>query len=303
MLEERNKVIDVIPYKGWTPVEIGIYSGMPSPVYHKTTHGLSRSIAEKLVFKSPLHAKEAMDAPREPTKFMEMGTLIHCGTLEPELLERSYYVRPNTRPAEKDCSAVKQGLARPGDPVPWDAKAGFCKMWNAAHADRSIITIEDEKRMKGCIGALKANPIISGMLRSSFSELSVFAKWDDVMLKCRPDLIATDAIGQTWVLDIKKCQDASFFVFQGESRRVHRDFQEAWYRFVLGLAGINVDHFVFAGVEEEPPHGVGIYRISPLNVEAMMPKVHQAIDLWFHSVESGEWPGYPKEVIEIGWKP
>ena len=292
-----------LPYSEWEPGKVGVFSGVPNDVYHRRMAGLGSTIASKLVFRSEAHAKEALDNPKEPTSFMEMGTLVHCGTLEPERLASSYYVRPETRPAEKDCTAVKQGLAKPGDPIPWDSKAGFCKAWNAEHFDRTILTVKDEKTLKGCVGALKANPTLAGMLQPGQSEISVFAKAGDVLLKCRPDLIATDVREQLWVLDIKKCQDGSFFVFQGESRRVHRDFQEAWYRFVLELAGIQVDHFVFAAVEEAPPHGVAIYRINSTNVESMKPKVQEAIDKWFSACESGEWPGYHGEVQEIGWKP
>jgi hypothetical protein len=291
------------PYSEWEPGKVGVFSGVPNDVYHKRTSGLGSSIASKLVFRSASHAKEALDNPKEPTSFMEMGTLVHCGTLEPARLASSYYVRPETRPAEKDCSAVKQGLAKPGDPIPWDNKAGYCKKWNEDHYDRPRLTVSEEKTLKGCIGALKANPTLAGMLQTGMSELSVFAKAGDVLLKCRPDLLATDGRGQLWDLDIKKCQDGSFFVFQNESRKARRDFQEAWYRFVLESAGIHVDHFVFAAVEEDPPHGVGIYRISSTNVEAMKPKVQEAIDKWFSACESDEWPGYHGEVQEIGWKP
>lgn len=291
------------PYSEWKPGKVGVFSGVANDIYHERTSGLGSSIASKLVFRSAAHAKEALDNPKEPTSFMAMGTLVHCGTLEPARLTSSYYVRPETRPAETTSTAVKQGLAKPGDPILWSNNAGYCKKWNEDHFDRTILTVEDEKTLKGCVGSLKANPTLSGMLQTGMSELSIFAKAGDVLLKCRPDLIATDERGQIWILDIKKCQDGSFFVFQGESRRVHRDFQEAWYRFVLELAGIHVDHFVFAAVEEAPPHGVAIYRISSTNVEFMKPKVQEAIDKWFSACESGEWPGYHGEVQEIGWKP
>ena len=291
------------PYIEWKPGKVGVFSGVPNDVYHQRTSGLGSTIASKLVFRSASHAKEALDNPKEPTSFMEMGTLVHCGTLEPNRLASSYYRRPETRPAEKDCTAVKAGLAKPGDPIPWDSKAGFCKAWNAEHSGLPIITVENEKTLIGCVGALKANPTLAAMLKTGQSELSVFAKTGDVLLKCRPDLIATDDRGQVWVLDIKKCQDGSFFVFQGESQRVHRDFQEAWYRFVMEAAGIHVDHLVFAAVEEAAPHGVAIYRINSVNVDAMKPKVQEAIDKWFSAIESGEWPGYHGEVQEIGWKP
>ena len=293
-------MISALPYTAWQPGLLGAFSGIPNEVYHDSgkgksvserisKYGLSRSIAEKLILKSPAHCKEAMDNPKDPTKFMEFGTLVHCGTLEPEKLDGSYMVRPDTNPVDPEDK--------------WHGNKKWCKNWLAIFKGTTILSVEEEKMLQGCVLALKSNLTLNGMLRTGQAELSVFAKKDDVLLKCRPDLIAEDAQRRTWVLDIKKCQDASFFAFQNESRRVHRDFQEAWYRYVLGLAGVHVDQFVFAAVEEEPPHGVGLYRIGPTNVEAMVPKVHEAIDRWFTAVESGEWPGYHHEVQEIGWKP
>jgi len=38
-------------------------------------------------------------------------------------------------------------------------------------------------------------------------------------------------------------------------------------------------------------------------VDAIKPKVQEAIDKWFWVNETGEWPGYHNEVQEIGWKP
>jgi hypothetical protein len=298
-------MINPLPGFEWRPGLTGIFSNLDSDVYHRHTpfSGLSRSIAEKIVFESPAHAKEEIDNPKEATKFMNMGSLVHCGTLEPRNLAESYYVRPDTRPAEKDCRAVRDRRARPGDPIEWDGKAGYCKTWIEQHSNRPIISAEDERNMLDCINALKSNPTMAGMLKVGQSELSVFAEYDGVLVKCRPDLIAVDGNGSTWVLDIKKCQNASEPVFRAESRRAHRDFQEAWYRWVLGLAGIRVDNFVFAGVEEGPPHGVGIYRIANKNVEATMPKIIQAVDLWRQCQETGEWPGYTPAVVEIGWAP
>jgi hypothetical protein len=293
--------MNILPAFDWSPGITGIFEGIPNRDYHLPHSGLSRSIAEKIVFRSPAHAKQDLDEPKEATSAMTMGTLVHCGVLEPERLAASYYVRPDHRFAEKDCTAVKNGLAKPGDPIPWDGKAGSCKRWLAEHSDREVLSTEDEHNLLGCIKALKANPTVGGMLSVGKAELSVFVDYKGTILKCRPDLLACDKMGNIWDLDIKKCQDSSYWTFRRESMKAHRDFQEAWYRFVLSLVGIEVNQFLFVGVEELPPHGVGDYRIAAKTVTAAIPLVHQAIDEWKRCVETGDWKGYPPEIREMEW--
>lgn len=280
--------LNVQPIESWEPLKSGIFRGLSNEKYHDPKTGLSRSIGQEIVFKSPSHGKEAMDNPEEPTKFMTFGTLVHCAVLEPENLLSSYYVRP-------DCAW--------NDPEDkWHGNKKWCKAWLQAKMDRPSISAKEEQQVKGCTAALKSNKTMAGMLSVGSAELSCFAFFEGVWVKCRPDLIAYDAQGGLWVLDIKKCQDATYGSFLRESRRLRRDFQQAWYEFVLSLLGLTVSKFVFAAVEENAPHGMALYEIDPKNVTAARPKVIEAIDKYRQCAESGEWPGLPGDIKTLEWR-
>lgn len=279
-------MIKIVPTKKWKRFATGIFRDIPAEVYHDPSGGLSRTIAAKIAFESPAHALHEMHHPEPPTIFMEMGSLVHLSCLEPEKLKGSYFVRP----AENE------------DGDSWDGRKIWCKEWVKAHASLPRLSPEQEQQVLGCTAALRANPTMAGMLAVGHPELSVYADYQGTILRCRPDLIAEDIDGKIWVLDIKKCQDASLGAFSRQSRSLHRDFQEAWYRMVLKLAGVTVDRFVFAAVEEKPPHGVGLYRIAEKNIMDIQPSIHYAIDLWRQCVETGNWPGYTASIQEVAWR-
>jgi hypothetical protein len=144
--------------------------------------------------------------------------------------------------------------------------------------------------------------MLSAMLATGQSELSCFARYEGTLVRCRPDLMAYDAEGRLWVVDLKKLQDASRDEFRRHAREYKYAFQEAWYRFVLGLLGMDVYAFRFAAVEEEPPHGVAVYPLARENVIEQEPNVHRAIGLAVQCAEQGRWPGYDVEQAPIGWR-
>lgn len=297
------KSLPIQPFSTWAAVNgPGIFANVPSELYHRPECGLSRSMAEDLVFRSPAHMVENVRNPKPPTPFMAFGSLVHCATLEPDKLADLYCVQPDSRPAEKDCKAVREGLAKPGDPIPWDNKTNYCKSWNAEHADRFIITAEDEKKMHGCVRALRGHPLVNDMLTVGQPELSVFTRINGLQVRCRPDLMAYDREGLLWVLDIKKLQDASHWALLRRARSMHFDFQEAWYRVVLEAEGLEVHRFVFVAVEEEPPHGVVARYISRELVQDCYPAVHLAMDLYQQCQEQQSWPGYDDRIESLHWK-
>lgn len=265
---------------------------MPAKEYHDEKKGLSRGMALEILQRSLEHMRYSTDHPDEPTKFMEFGTLVHCATLEPETLAEQYHVTPETY------------LAEDGKKKNWHNGANFCKDWNKAHADRICITKEAETMVKACCARIRGNPFLASMLRVGHVERSCFAKCPQtgIWLRSRPDLLAWDRGGRLWVLDIKKTQDATARGFRKAIRNMRYDFQEAWYRRVLELLGYKVEGFLFCAVEEQPPHGLGIFKIAFDKVANQMPRVQQAIDFYAQAKEQNTWTGYTDEIQEIDWR-
>lgn len=278
--------LNILNSSQWRPGTAGTYSGLTSDQYHQEASGFSNSMAKDLVFESPEHMRWEMDHPTPPTEAMIMGTMVHTSVLEPEKFPHCYHLEPREYPADKGNK-------------PWHGGSTYCKAWNAAHADKPILSGSDVDHIGGCKLALMYHPIMSRAITVGIAELSIFAFHDDLMLKCRPDLLFRDATGDLWCLDIKKVQKATRIAFQRDALDKHYDFQEAWYRYVMSLAGIELRGFIFLAVEEQSPHGVCAFRWSKESVDACMPQVHQAIDSYTQCKEQNIWPGYTKAIVEI----
>src|SRR5690606_17176707 len=74
--------------------------------------------------------------------------------------------------------------------------------------------------------------------------------------------------------------------------------QAALYTKGANLLGVDIDHFIFVAVEENPP-AVAVYRITD---EALMAGEHELYELmkvYKECRETGRWPGYPEEIQDI----
>jgi hypothetical protein len=293
MTDERKNLPSFL--KPYTPNTPGIFD-MPAAEYHDEKKGLSRSMAIEIVDRSAEHMRYDSDHPEEPTKFMEFGTLVHCSTLEPKTLSEQYYVRPEFYPSEE-----KKGVKVD---KPWHNGATFCKEWNASHADRTIISAKEEEMVHGCTAKIRSHPLIASMLKVGKVEQSCFAQCPTtgIWLRCRTDLMAIATDGRLFVLDIKKTQNATRRKFTRTVRDNRYDFQEAWYRHVMRLLNMEVAGFLFCAVEEQPPHGLGVFQIAPEKVERQYEKVQLAIDTYAQSREQGRWPGYTEEIQTVDWR-
>ena len=267
----------------------GLWKNVPPDKYHREGAGLSRSMAQTLVFQSPLHMRWEQDNPKDETKAMRLGSLVHLACLDPAKLKGSYYVRPETYPNN-------------GDEKPWHHSALWCRQWLTDHSDRPVVTVDDEMLMLGCVLSLHTHPLVRSLISCGHAEVSAFSRHDNIRLRARPDLIATDDEGRIWVLDIKKCQDASTDGFTRHARTYRLPFQQSWYRYVLSLIGIEVFQFLFVAVEEKPPHGVAVFKLDPMIVDSQNEAVHMAIDIYTQCIESGKWPGYDETTRMISWR-
>jgi len=78
---------------------------------------------------------------------------------------------------------------------------------------------------------------------------------------------------------------------------LHLDLQASWYRHLASQAfpAYAVD-VVLVAIEKQPPHAIGLYRVS----EAMLSNGDQkralAIDRFCAAQASGTWPAYPAQI-------
>jgi hypothetical protein len=80
--------------------------------------------------------------------------------------------------------------------------------------------------------------------------------------------------------------------------------QAAWYRRLLIETGVSSDpDFVFVAVEKEPPYLVSVIRYDDEALAEGDRLNRAAIDTYARCMETGIWPSYVDEAVEIGLPP
>ena len=113
--------------------------------------------------------------------------------------------------------------------------------------------------------------------KDRMNEVSIFAKCKrtGLELKTRPDLmIAEDGA----VYDVKTTVDASPVGFSKECFKYAYDIQAAFYKYVIELAGFNVNSFSFITCEKSSPYVAHMHVITPELMESATQRMHDTID-------------------------
>jgi len=173
--------------------------------------------------RSPLHAM----TPKEATKEMQTGTLIHS------------YILDQIAPVVCDL----------------DKRTKEYKTFAAENEGKVFITSEQQQMLDAVNDAVNELKIdgrsFCEYYDDGIKEASIF--WDDK--KGKADLIS----GQ-YIFDLKKTQDASAFHWSIKNYKYYR--QAAWYLEGLKAATGKDGRFIFIAIETEPPYGVKMYELD-----------------------------------------
>jgi hypothetical protein len=203
--------------------------------YH--AHPAISSSDVKAVYKTSLaHWKGKV---RKPSAAFAMGSAVHALVLEPE---KNLVLRG---PEDRRGNKWKEAQL-------------------AADLDGQILLPEGDFDLAARIAdAAKAHPVLAQYLAdpSFVAEASFFGTDPEtgVEIKCRPDGYLPEA---GVVFDLKTTTDASPDGFPRELRKYAYDVQAAFYLRALRAAGYKADTFIFAAVEKEAPHCVGLHAIT-----------------------------------------
>lgn len=261
---------------------------MPASDYHALPY-VSQSLLKDFADRAtPAHFKARK--PKEPTDAMQLGTVLHSLILEPANAA-AYHLRPGEYPdAKKD-----------GDkPVmkPWHGAAAWCKDWLKRHIDRPVITAEEQASLLAMRESVLSLPVFAGLIEIGTPELSWFRRDGEtsLVLKCRTDLIATDATEVTWICDLKKVRrgGASETEFAKTCVEFGYHIQAAFY---LDLTGAS--RFVFCAVEDEPPYAANLIELDAEAVALGRSTYRRALQAYAACVASGEWPGYAPGIKRV----
>ncbi len=250
-------------------IQHGIHGGLTRA---DLPEGLSPSGAKTLLFKTPAMYQWERQHPKEPTRSMVLGTLVHGLVLE----GRRLYIEV----ADRRTKAGKEAAAE-------------------AEAQSLVaVTPAEREQVEGMAQSVLEHPLAAGILSEGEPEQAVIWADQETGVTCRGfiDWLRTNAI-----VDLKSADTASPVGFAKQAANLHYDLQSAMYREgIRALTGCDLP-FIHIAVETRPPHLVAVHQFPAEADERGLWHMRQAIDLYAKCIETGDWPGYSDEVIPTPW--
>ena len=217
--------------------------------------------------RSAAHFKYYLDNPIPETDAMRIGSRVHDLVLA----------------GGRNRFAIWEGGRRAGKE--WD-------LFNAAHADATILTTDQEDRAGIIASAVKRNPEASAALFGCVTEQR--REWTIADRECCG---TPDAVGPSSIVDLKVTRDGSPGKFPWHARRMGWLGQLAWYDF--GLFGGNATQLAIVAVEDLAPHLVTVYRLTPDAAEMGHRIWRSHFERLRVCEDSGVFPGYSDCVVPL----
>lgn len=225
----------------------------------------------KYLLKSPAHYQAELNAKREETAAMLIGTLTHSVSLEGHEIDSIATVKP-----EGMNLATKDGKE-------WKAKA--------LEHGLPIISTEDAIHIVNMAQSIRQNPHAAHVLsKCQERETPMFTTLHGVPCKALIDAHGTD--GVEWcIVDLKTTDDASPDAFSRKVASLHYDLQAAFYSAVLGRVHQTEarPYWLWLAVEKTPPYACAVYDSTEWN-DSGDDKMERVLRDWKQCTDSGKWP-------------
>ena len=261
--------------------------------------GLNYSGA-KWLLKSPAHYQAWLTQPREDTKELRFGRLVHLAVFQPKEFTAKVSIMPPDapdKPTEKMLEAYAAGSKKQKPET-----IERIKWWETFNASvpegNEVISQEEFDHISDVTDAseqaLRSLGLDAGVWEAE-SALTAEHEVDGnkVTIKGRPDLI-TSIGGRKVVIDLKTTKDASPWSFSADINSFKYHLQAAWYLRMTGA-----DAFIFLAVEKEPPFAWRVYQIDAASLEVGRALMDDACRLYHSCLTFGAWPSYTSELLEI----
>jgi exodeoxyribonuclease VIII len=204
------------------------------------------------------------------------GNLAHCAVLEPREFEARYVVGPS----------VNRNT----------------KVWKEfVEANPNRIAIQDEQYEAAMrqAASVRALPEVCEALEHGHAEVSAF--WTDpdtgVACRCRPDFVHPVSDSAVVLLDLKTFSSAAPDEFRRQAARKRYHVQDALYSDGYAAAsGLDVLAFIFIAVETEYPYAASAMMLDGVSRDQGRADYKRNLATYARCSESGEWPGYSKEI-------
>lgn len=266
---------------------------LPESVYH----GLNACSQTRLkkIAQSPAHLLESLKHPTEPTDAMKLGTLIHKAVLEPEAFQNSYIVVPDLT----EGITTKDGKPASNPRATSEYKERFAA-FAKANAGKEFVSAEDWESAQAISERLHTHETI-GVLLGEVSQTELSALWQDsetgLLCKARIDADSTDL---ETVIDIKTTRDASPAEFEKTIYNLKYHWQAAMYLDAMAALGKTRNDFLIIAVETEAPYACAVYNLRSEIIDLARREMAPLKRLYAECVRTGNFPGYPTGVTDIG---
>lgn len=270
-----------------TPLAPGLHYDVPEDVYHAdrlcAVPTLSRSIAHRLLVRSPLHAWYAHPRlnprfePAPSTDALDVGKAVHSRVL------------------------LGRDIVEVIDAPDWRTKDARAARDAAREAGRIPVLPPQADVIDAMVAEFQAYLALDAgrLFRASMSP-EVTAIYEDagVMCRARFDLLPDDPGAP--IIDYKTTRNAAPDAFMRAIWTYGYDLQAAWYsRALKVLRGRAPAGFIFVAQEKEPPYAVTAHQLAPAAYEWAEARCDEALSIWRQCLATNTWPSYPPHVHEV----
>ena len=215
---------------------------------YRAQRGYSKSDLD-YIHQSPALLEWARNAPSVGSDEVDLGTHVHCATLEPDVFADTYRKAP-------------AGGRTAADKARAEAFAEHCKASGKIFLDADtydmVIAMRD---------SVLAHPTARELLTSpGVSESSIFGELEGVRVKCRPDRIAE---GRHILVDVKKVDDIRHIARSIQEFRYY--VQAAFYSDIYEQWTGHKPRFIFVAVGQRRSigrHPVRVFELEQAWVDA-----------------------------------
>lgn len=249
---------------------------------YRREEGVNQSSLKKIL-ESPAHYQAALKTKLIPTPAMEMGTALHCLTLDgQEAFDRQYVKKPDginlsTKEGKEWKASLgrKKALSEGGKDDPWGSVIGMANsLSKLAYFD----------------------PAQPDYIKHN--EVSIYWEWEGVPCKARLDRVDLEA---GIVLDLKTTDSVDPDLFTKKVVGLGYDFQLAAYLNAAEAAFGKPFKFLFVAVERKAPYTVALFEADEEMVAEGKRKFDKAIRLYKECEASGEWPNKPAMIHKLSY--
>lgn len=262
----------------------GIYFDVPFEEYLSWDF-LSNSKLS-LAKRSAAHYRQGFKA--EPTPSMRLGSLVHCGALEPLAIAKRYTFMPNYAKHEGNCTANGERS--------YSSATKFVKsmedQFRSLNHDKTIVSEDDYDKMIGIVSSLAGNELAKDLFRDGKPEVSIV--WEDsatgLLCKMRADWLRSTNGNSGQVVDLKTTVDATEFGRAIARYGYHR--QMAFYRRgINAVLGVDAEPWIIA-VESSAPYGCRAAKLDATSLEIGESEVAELLAFVAECKALDSWPSY-----------